>query len=322
MKKKDNLFAVASVRVKENELLTKSDLEQLINAESYVKAVLLLSEKGYDIQENGDYSAVLDEKLNETWNYICTAAPEAQPLKALIVKNDFQNVKAVLKSEVMGYEAESYLVSPCVLEHSVITDAINNRKLDALPDYMRKAVKEAVDILAKTENAQLCDAVLDVAALEAMLSFAKLSGEDIICEYANLFCLSADIKTAYRAIKTGKSSVFLNAAIAENDKISKTDFVNAAIAGEEEFFAYLDSNGFDDYKAALEESPSAFEKYCDDKLLEIIKRAKMTVFGISPLAAYYVAKETEIKSLRIILSAKQSHISSDVIRERMRDLYV
>ncbi len=48
----------------------------------------------------------------------------------------------------------------------------------------------------------------------------------------------------------------------------------------------------------------------------------MTVFGISPLAAYYVANEIEIKCLRIILSAKLSEASSEVIRERMRELYV
>ena len=44
--------------------------------------------------------------------------------------------------------------------------------------------------------------------------------------------------------------------------------------------------------------------------------------GIGPLAAYYVAKETEIKALRIILSAKISGASNDTVRERMRELYV
>ena len=39
MKKNDYLFAVASVRAKENSLLKQGDLEQLINIEDYKKAV-------------------------------------------------------------------------------------------------------------------------------------------------------------------------------------------------------------------------------------------------------------------------------------------
>jgi len=322
LKKNDNLFAVASIRVKENSLLSKSDLEQLVNAENYAKAVNLLAEKGYDIKENSDYSRVLDEELKTAFDNVITAAPEAEALKAFIVKNDFQNLKAVLKSEYMGYNAQDYLVQPCVVEHDALLEAVSGRDIDALPDFLRESAKTAIDILSKTENAQLCDAVLDTAALEAMLFFAKQSGEEIITCFANTFCLAADIKTAYRAIKTGKSSVFLNAAIADNDFINKEAFIDAALKGEEEFLAYLSSNGFEEYKTALENSASAFEKYCDDKLLEIVKKAKMTVFGISPLAAYFVAKETEIKSIRIILSAKQSHISGDIIRERMREVYV
>ncbi len=322
MKNNDNLFAVASIRVKENSLLSKSDLEQLINAESYKKAAALVGEKGYDIKEGSDYSAVLDESLNNSWTDIITAAPEAEALKALIVKNDFQNVKAILKAEVMGYDAKDYLTLPCIVPPEELLEKVANRSFEELPEFLGSAAKEALEILSKTENAQLCDAFLDTAALEAMLSFAKQSGEDILCEYINTFCLAADIKTAYRAIKTGKSSVFLNTAVAQNDFIKKDDFVEAALAGEEEFLSYLSKNGFEAYKNALEESPSAFEKYCDDRLLEIVKKAKSTVFGISPLAAYSVAKEAEIKSLRIILSAKQSHMPSDIIRERMRESYV
>lgn len=319
--KKDNLFAVASVRARENSLLTKSDLEQLINAESYGKAITLLSEKGYDINEQSDYSAVLDKELNKVWEFLLDCAPEAEGLNALIVKNDFQNLKAVLKAEVMGYNAGEYLVNPCIVEHSKLIEAISSRNIKSLPDFLVAATEKAIDVLSKTESAQLCDAVTDTAALETIISFAKKSGDELLIQYANEYCLACDIKTAFRAIRTGKSSVFLNAAIADNALIDKKAFIDAALSGAEGFNEYLSSD-FSDYKVALEKSASSFEKYCDDKITQIIKKAKMTVFGISPLAAYYVAKETEIKCIRIILSAKQSHISSDIIRERMREMYV
>ena len=322
MKDNNYLFAVASVRAKENSLLTQSDMEQLINAESYKKALALLSEKGYEIDENSDYSAVLDSELNNVWSYIHEAAEQADSLRAFIVKNDFQNLKAILKAEVMDYKAEHYLVQPSIIEPEKLYEALSSRKFEELPEFIGKTAEEAFEQLTKTGNAQLCDALIDRKTLEAIIAFSKDGGDALLIEYANAYCLAANIKTAYRAIKTKKSSVFLNTAIADNDLINRESFIEAALSGEDEFFEHLSSSGFSDYKDALENSSSAFEKYCDDKLLGLVKKAKMTAFGISPLAAYFVAKETEIKCLRIILSAKQSHISSDIIRERMREVYV
>ncbi|MBR3738439.1 MAG: V-type ATPase subunit [Eubacterium sp.] len=320
MKNKDYLFAVASLRARENELLTKSDFEQLISAESYEKAVSLLNDKGYEISGD-DYSSRLDENLNEVWDYIIKSAPEAEILKAFVVKNDFHNIKAILKSEVMNYSAEDYMLSPSIVSPQDMIEAISARDFKKLPDYISAAAEDAAQILAKTQNAQLCDAVCDTAALEAMISLSE-GGDEILKEYANIFCLSSNIKTAFRAIKTKKSSAFLNASIAKNSLIDKKEFISAALSGEDELSEFLILKGFEEFAAAFEESPSQFEKYCDDKMISIIKKSKMTVFGISPVAAYFLAKENEIKCLRIILSAKQSRISNDIIRERMREVYV
>lgn len=322
MKRNDYLFAVASVRALENSLLTRSDLEQLINAESYEKAVTLLNEKGYNIPSGGNYSKTLDVELNGAWDYIKKAAPEAEALNAFIIKNDFQNLKAILKAEAMGHSADDYFVKPCAFDAEKLKKAVSERRFDELPECAAGCAEKALELLSTTGRAQLCDTVIDTAALEAILCYAKSSNDDVLINYAEEYCVATNIKTAYRAVKTGKNSVYLDMAIANCEKLKKADFVNAAADGMEEFCDYLTNTGFSDYRAELEKGGSAFEKYCDDKLLEIVKKAKMTAFGISPLAAYYCAKETEVKCLRVILSAKQSHVSTDVIRERMRELYV
>ena len=45
-------------------------------------------------------------------------------------------------------------------------------------------------------------------------------------------------------------------------------------------------------------------------------------FGIAPLAAYILARENEIKMVRIILSGKLNGFPDEFIRERLRDMYV
>ena len=70
------------------------------------------------------------------------------------------------------------------------------------------------------------------------------------------------------------------------------------------------------------EGKVAFEKWCDDSVIELCKGAKYEFFGFAPIAAYYFAKTTEIKTVRIVLSAKLAGVPNEIIRERVRDLYV
>ena len=56
--------------------------------------------------------------------------------------------------------------------------------------------------------------------------------------------------------------------------------------------------------------------------MELIRPQKSNYFGIEPIAAYLLARENEIKTVRIILCGKRSGIDDGVIRERLRDMYV
>ena len=41
-------------------------------------------------------------------------------------------------------------------------------------------------------------------------------------------------------------------------------------------------------------------------------------FGFEPIAAYYFSKTTEIKAVRIVLCAKQSGVSTDIIESSIK----
>ncbi len=66
---------------------------------------------------------------------------------------------------------------------------------------------------------------------------------------------------------------------------------------------------------------SAFERWCDNLLIDRMKVQKWNPFGIDPIAAYVLARENEIKSVRIILSGKLNDLPQDAIRERIRQTY-
>ena len=73
---------------------------------------------------------------------------------------------------------------------------------------------------------------------------------------------------------------------------------------------------------ALRESASAFERWCDNRMIEMLKPQKYEAFSVGPLLGYLIARETEIKTVRIILTGKQNGFSDEAIRERIREMYV
>lgn len=64
------------------------------------------------------------------------------------------------------------------------------------------------------------------------------------------------------------------------------------------------------------------EKLIDNYIMNMMRDAKIIPFGVEPVIAYIYAKETEIKIIRIIMVGKLNNIAAEVIRERLRDIYV
>ena len=97
---------------------------------------------------------------------------------------------------------------------------------------------------------------------------------------------------------------------------------HAALAGMDSIIEYLNGNGYAEGAEALKESPSAFERWCDNRIIQTIKPQKSNPFSVGPLGAYVIARENEIKTVRIILTCRQNGLPDDSIRERVREMYV
>ena len=57
-------------------------------------------------------------------------------------------------------------------------------------------------------------------------------------------------------------------------------------------------------------------------MTEMLKTQKYEAFSVGPLLGYLIARENEIKTVRIILTGKQNGFSDDAVRERIREMYV
>ena len=316
-------YAVARVRANEQTLLSAADIEQLITAGDYKVTMQKLSDAGWgEIKDIYNYASYLENYFAKTWDFLVEIMSDIHELDLLLVKNDMQNLKAALKQIVSQHDAKDLYVQSTVYDTESILKAVEERRWTDLPDFMQEPAKDAYEVLTETANGQLADAIIDKATLERIKYLGVKSGSPVLAELAERMCATANIKTALRCANTGKSKDFVTRSLCDCDSISKDKLIEASLEGVDSVLKYLDESSYKDAGAKFKESTSVFEKWCDDILMECVKEARYTAFGIDPIIAYYVARDAEIKTVRIILSAKINNLPADVIRERVRALYV
>jgi len=316
------VYAVARIRSKEMQLLTGTFLEQLLSAPDEETCLRLLNEKGWG---SGEMSAekMLESEHRKTWEFINDLMNgETAVFNVFLYANDYHNLKAAIKDSIEKVKCPGIFMEDGTVPVKTIVEAVEKREYTLLPERMRKAAEEAQDILLKTRDGQLCDCVTDRAALVDILRAGKETHEEILSLYGELTVASADIKALVRAVKTGKDRQFMERMVAPCDSLDTKKLIDAAAEGMNELLKYLESTKYSDAVSVLKESPSAFERWCDNLIIRSMRPEIHNPFGLGPLAAYILARENEIKTVRIVLSGKRNSLPDESVRERVREMYV
>ena len=324
MSKTKYTYAVARIRALEVSLLTNAVIEQLLACKSAEQALQFLVEKGWGDLTAGtlDADEVLNKEEEKMWQTIREVAPDMHVFDVLSLPKLYHNLKAAIKEVCTEVENKNIFYDDCEIPGEEMFALVQNKEFDKLPGNMSATAREAFDTLLHTRDGQLCDLIIDHATLEAMLEAGEKSGEKIIEEYAQTAVAIADIKIAVRSQKTGKNAEFMKKAMVNCSEINVDQLTQAALAGAEEIAQYLEGTSYREGADALRISPSAFERWCDNKMTDSMRSQKYESFSVGPLLAYLLARQNEIKTVRIILTGKQNEFPDEAIRERIREMYV
>lgn len=318
-------YAVARIRALEPALFTASVIEQLMACGTEQQCLQLLQEKGWgDADTPLEAEKILGREQEKTWETIRDLGVDLTVFDVLSYPNLFHNLKAAIKDACTRENGRSGKIyyEDTVPSPEEMLEIIRDKEFSRLPKNMAEAAKEAYETLLHTGDGQLCDVIVDRAALAAIYEAGKTAKHRIIQEYAESVVAVANIKIAVRAQKTAKSIDFIRRAMAPCDSLNTEQLAKDAVSGMDAIVEYLTGTVYGEGAAAIAASPSAFERWCDNRMMQTMQSQKYESFSPGPLVAYILARENEIKTVRIILSGKQNGFSDEAIRERIRDMYV
>lgn len=315
-------YAVARIRSRELSLFSKAVLEQLLACKSYEECIRLLTEKGWGKSSEETAEELLAEEREKTWELIGSLVEDMSVFNVFLYGNDYHNLKAAIKQVYRNTEFPNIYISHGTIAPETIYKAAKEHDFSLLPEYMRDCAEEAYQVQLRTGDGQLCDIIIDRASLKAIYEKAAESRNELFMGYAELKIAAANINIAIRGHKTGKGIEFFRRAMAECSSLDISKLTSCALSSMEDIYEYLENTVYSDAVQAIKKSPSEFERWCDDVIMEHIRPQKSNPFTVSPLAAYILAREGEIKSVRILLSGKLNDLSEDSIRERLRLTYV
>ncbi len=333
IKQDDYAYPTARIRAKEVKLLDGSRFERMLEASTPQEAYKVLTESDYGVGSDNagnvfSFETLLSEEMKKTYSLLEEIAPQPEVVRAFQRRHDFFNVKVLLKAEFSNQETPEILTDTGTFDRDTIKRIIRERDYEELSSIMQRAITEIYDIFSRTRDPQLVDLVMDKASFEQLRADLGAMDNDFLQELAVLMTDITNIKMFIRVRALNKAWDFIKKLLLDGGQIPESVYmVNSdkpldAFITDIRHTRYGDAvnKGYELYKT--KKNISGLEKLLDDYLMEFVRSAKLITMGVEPFIAWLFAKEAEIRNVRIIMTGKINGLPNDLIRERLRLVYV
>lgn len=333
MNRSDFIQGVTRTKVIETRLLSQDKINRMIESNDVEEALRLLNESEYSDSFKGvlvsaDYEKILSNELIRIYDLMRDVSADPVVVDLLALKYDYHNMKVMVKEKIYKKDLSDLYISVSVLASDFMKEAYITQDFSQISKEFKTAIDAVEEDFEKSSDPQRIDFIFDEYYFKHLYNMAKSTKTELFVNYVQDMIDFTNVASLIRLKKQNKDIEFCKDVILENGNIKKDDILAAFNDSIDDMMdRFKDSKisnslikGLDSYKETS--SLSILEKYKDDYLMDLNKASKYINIGPEPIFSYIVAKETEIKTLRIILVAKLNNLSPDVIRERVRELYV
>jgi len=327
MKDTDFLFLGSMLRAREVRMLGSERIDRMLASEEFTDVVKQLIDFGFpDMSELSisEIDLMLEERRSEFFREMSAYSYVSDILDLFRMKYDYHNVKVLVKSIGADIEAEHLLSSSGRIDPTILRDAYISGQFEDLPQPIASAFESSSGVLSRTDNPQLSDIDTDKFYFNELSALAKKLKNDFVTGYVRLLIDTANLKIIVRSSRIGRNIDFLKDTLIPDGSVGVDELLKSL---EDEKPLPFDNNALDlairlGTSAMEGDSQTPFELACDNAVLHYVTNTKSIGFGSAPVIAYFAKIEWEITIIRMILTGKNTGISSEVIRERLRECNV
>ncbi len=324
--------AVARLRVLETRLLNKLKIERMIDSASADDVLKILQENEYaslmgNVKRAEDYNILLKEELKRVYSLMYNVSPDPIIVDIMSLKYDYHNIKVMLKGRAIDKDLSHMLIPIGTVNIEKLKFYMKAMEYKELNPEMREAIIETEKVYQELNDPQKIDIMLDRYMYVDMLTKAKETKNEFIIDYVKRSIDFSNIKSIIRLKKQQKDVSFFGEVILSGGDIKNDVLLRAFSEPIENMATKFSSSKYGEVvRIGLEEyiktgKLSSLEKLSENYIMKNLKSAKYVTFGPEPIFAYIVAKETEIKIIRIIMVGKLNNVDTTLIRERVREVY-
>ncbi|MBN1425858.1 V-type ATPase subunit [Candidatus Fermentibacteria bacterium] len=321
---------VSLVRAMEWTLLSRKTLDAMARADDAAEALEELSETHYASfmtpgQHVADFELILSRALESAYLLFRRLVLDPDLEQGALRLHDFHNLKAMLKANLEGSEPVG-IVPFGLVDARCIRDAVEGRDYQGLPLDLAAVARQALGSYQISRDPRLLEVIIDTAAVAARVSsFAGLNTQ-VLPDYAVLLADTTNIRTVVRMGRSNQDPSLFDLACIPGGSLpvdslrlslgkratlgevySMTPYAKAVREG----LAYLQEKN----------SYAVLDRELENLLIGTLRETRFVFFSPAPIVAFLLAREHEVRMIRLVMVAKINRIPAELIAARLPMLY-
>ncbi len=319
-------YQTARVRALELQMLSRATLLDMAHASTYEQVMELLANSEYAVQYPLLFQNVeqhLQDRRTAIRALFADFIRNQTYVELFRTRDDFANLRLALRRVLTGkavgtdYSPDGTLSPEQMAGVFADQDPFSG---PVFPQYITRTVEEAVLAYYQDKDVTRVDAVVDRRQMSTCLQYAwKLRSPFLV----GLFRMQADlanIRTMLRIkfTKAEHRQVFLEGGYIDIERF--THGLDLGLEALGPLFFVTPYHRIVDSGAHYLVTQGSFirvEQLCDDYIAGYLNTTITIASGPQPIIAYLLAKEQEIRQVRLIVTARKNHLDTRMVLDRL-----
>lgn len=317
-------YPAAKVRVLELSMIPRGTFVDMANAASFADAAELLAGTEYAVDAKSDSAQIeqmLLERRAQSRQLFVDLMLDERIVNFMRAREDFTNMRLAIRRVVTGKPLGLDYSNEGNVPAEEFEEIFEQENYERLPEYLQDAVEAAVLGYYENKDIRRIDYEIDRVEAAWRVKEAACHNLTFVLSLIRIRIDLANIRTMFRlkmADRLEETNFFLPGGFVDTDK-----FVHGLEAGYEAISQlFYATPYFELLEASIpymrnEQSFLKLEKECEDFVKGFLKTTRSIAAGPQPVIAYFLMKEAEIRTARMVLTGKKNGLSSKLILDRL-----